>query len=253
MLRPRIIACLDVAGNEVVKGIQFGSLRALGRPEELAARYEDEGADEIVLLDITAGAERRGPDLAVVERTARRLGIPLTVGGGIQAAETARVVLAAGADKVSVNSAALRTPALVGQIAEQAGSQAVVVAVDVRQEPGGHRVYASGGRTATSWWLGPWVAEVAARGAGEVLLTSIDRDGTGQGYDVGALGQAAAAARLPLIASGGGATAHHVAQALAVPGVTGALLAGVLHRGEVTLAALKDALRSQGVWVRVGS
>lgn len=251
MLRPRILACLDVAGDEVVKGVQFRRLTSLGRPEELAARYEDQGADEIVLLDITAGAERRGPNLAVVERTARRLGIPLTVGGGIQAAETARAVLAAGADKVSVNSAALHEPALVGQMAAQAGSQAVVVAVDVRQEPGGHRVYASGGRVATSWWLGPWVAEVAARGAGEVLLTSIDRDGTGLGYDVDALRQAAAAARLPVIASGGGATAQQVAQALAVPGVTGALLAGVLHRGDVALAVLKEQLRSQGVEVRV--
>lgn len=251
MLRPRVIACLDVAADRVVKGVQFQELVDLGRPDDLARRYEDEGADELVLLDITATAERRGPSLAVVERTARRLAIPLTVGGGIRDRAGALLVLAAGADKVSINSAALAAPDLVTQVAEEAGSQAVVVAIDVRREAGTHRVYAAGGRTRTTWTLQDWVARVAALGAGEVLLTSIDRDGTGDGYDLDALAAAAAAARLPVIASGGGRTAEHLAAALAVPGVTGALVAGVLHRGEVTLTALKQQLSERGVPVRV--
>lgn len=250
MLRPRLIACLDVAADLVVKGVQFQELISLGRPEELARRYEDQGADELVLLDITAGAEHRGPSLAVVERTARRLAIPLTVGGGIRDRAGALSVLAAGADKVSVNSAALATPDLVSQVADEAGSQAVVVAIDVRRAADTHRVYADGGRTRTSWTLRDWVAHVAALGAGEVLLTSIDRDGTGEGYDLEALATAAGV-RLPVIASGGGRTAEHLAAALAVPGVTGALVAGVLHRGETTLTALKQQLTEQGVAVRV--
>ena len=250
MLRPRLIACLDVAADRVVKGVQFQGLVVLGRPEDLARRYEDQGADELVLLDITATQERRGPSLAVVEKTARQLGIPLTVGGGIRDRAGALSVLAAGADKVSVNSAALARPDLVGQVAEEAGSQAVVAAIDVRREAGMHRVYADGGRTATRWTLRDWVARVAALGAGEVLLTSIDRDGTGEGYDLDALAVAGAAARLPVIASGGGRTAKHLAAALAVPGVTGALVAGVLHRGDVTLAELKQQLTDEGVPVR---
>ncbi len=250
MLRPRLIACLDVAADRVVKGVQFQELISLGRPEDLARRYEDQGADELVLLDITAGAEHRGPSLAVVERTARRLAIPLTVGGGIRDRAGALSVLAAGADKVSVNSAALATPDLVSQIADEAGSQAVVVAIDVRRAADTHRVYADGGRTRTSWTLRDWVAHVAALGAGEVLLTSIDRDGTGEGYDLEALATAAGV-HLPVIASGGGRTALHLAAALAVPGVTGALVAGVLHRGETTLTALKQQLTEQGVAVRV--
>lgn len=251
MLRPRLIACLDVAADRVVKGVRFQELISLGRPEDLARQYEDQGADELVLLDITAGAEHRGPSLAVVERTARRLAIPLTVGGGIHDRATALSVLAAGADKVSINSAALASPGLVSQIADEAGSQAVVAAIDVRRDGTTHRVYADGGRTRTRWTLSEWVAEVAALGAGEVLLTSIDRDGTGEGYDLEALARAGAAARLPVIASGGGRTAGHLAAALAVPGVTGALVAGVLHRGETTVAALKRQLAKRGVPVRV--
>ncbi len=238
-----------MADDRVVKGVQFQELISLGRPEELARRYEDQGADELVLLDITAGAEHRGPSLAVVERTARRLAIPLTVGGGIRDRAAALLVLAAGADKVSVNSAALATPDLVSQVADEAGSQAVVVAIDVRREADTHRVYADGGRTRTAWTLRDWVAHVAALGAGEVLLTSIDRDGTGEGYDLEALATAAGV-RLPVIASGGGRTALHLAAALAVPGVTGALVAGVLHRGETTLTVLKQQLTEQGVAVR---
>lgn len=251
MLKPRVIACLDVAGGAVVKGRQFVDLVRLGAPDELARRYEAEGADELVVLDITATREGRAADVAMVERVARSLTIPLTVGGGIATWQQAGRILAAGADKVTVNTAALDRPLLLTDIADRFGSQAVVVAVDVRQANGGWQVYAAGGARATGWTLASWLPHAVAHGAGEILLTSIDRDGTGTGYDVAALARAAELVACPIIASGGARDASQMAAALAVPGVTGVLLAGVLHRGETTVGALKQELSRQGVMLRV--
>jgi len=251
MLKPRVIACLDVAGGTVVKGRQFADLVPLGAPDVLARRYEAEGADELVLLDITATREGRTADLATVERVAKSLTIPLTVGGGIATWQQAGSILAAGADKVTVNTAALDRPVLLTDMADRFGSQAVVVAVDVRREQDHWRVYAAGGARATGWTLCSWLPHAVAQGAGEVLLTSIDRDGTGMGYDVAALARAAQLVSCPIIASGGASEASQMAEALAVKGVTGVLVAGVLHRGETTVGKLKQQLRDQGVVLRV--
>ncbi len=250
MLKPRLIACLDVAAERVVKGTRFEAMEPVGVPEELARRYQDQGADEVVLLDITATRERRSPDVATVTRVARALSIPLTVGGGIVTAEQAGQILAAGADKISINTAALQRPALLTDVAGRYGMQAVVVAVDVRREGPGWRVYASGGRTTTPWTLESWLKKAETLGAGEVLLTSIDRDGTGEGYDISALEAASRATSRPLIASGGGSGPDELERALGVPGVTAVLLAGVLHRGETTVMELKRALRDRGVILR---
>lgn len=250
MLNARVIACLDVAGDIVVKGTSFVVLQQHGDPSLLALRYEEQGADEIVLLDITASVERRSPNLALVERVARRLSIPLTVGGGLADVDDIGRVLAAGADKASLNTPAVRNPQLIAEAANRYGSQAVVVAVDVKREQGDWPVYVRGGREATPWRLEPWLRQVEGLGAGEILLTSIDRDGTGQGYDLEALRTAARACRIPIIASGGGGTADQMAQALAIPGVTGALVAGVLHTGRSTVGQLKSAIAAWGVPVR---
>lgn len=250
MLKPRIIPCLDVAGEQVVKGTQFEGLRALGDPAELALRYEEQGADEIVYLDITASLEHRAPYLAVVERVARQLSIPLTVGGGLGNVEQIGQILASGADKVSLNTPALARPPLIQEAARRFGSQAVVVAMDVRRQNDQWRIYVHGGRTPTAWFLEPWLAYVSELGAGEILLTSIDRDGTGQGYDLEALRLASRTVTIPIIASGGGAVPEHLAKALAVPGVTGALVAGVLHDGQTTVGRLKAELMEMGVDVR---
>ena len=250
MLKPRLIVCLDVADGFVVKGRQFERLQRWGRPEDLARRYQDEGADEVVVLDITASPEQRGPDVEMVGRVARDLAIPLTVGGGLSRREQVGAVLAAGADKVSLNTAALADPALVAESAGRYGSQAVVVAVDVRREDGDWRVYSRGGRVETPWRLRPWLERVEALGAGEILLTSIDQDGTGTGYDRQALAAATQAVSLPVIASGGAQHPDHLAQALAIAGVTGVLVAGVLHRGETTIGRLKQELAARGVMMR---
>jgi cyclase len=251
VLKLRVIPCLDVAGTTVVKGQQFGNLVPFDDPAVLAERYEAQGADEVVVLDITAGVEHRSPDPRLIRRVASRLSVPVTVGGGIATVEAAAAMLAAGADKVTVNSAALARPDLVEEIARRFGRQAVVVAVDVRRESGDWRVYAAGGRRPTPWMLRPWLETVEALGAGEVLLTSIDRDGTGTGYDLEALAQATAATTVPLVASGGAGHVGHLAEAAQISGVTGVLLAGMLHRGETTVQALKQALSAQGVTVRV--
>lgn len=250
MLNARVIACLDVAGDIVVKGTSFVDLKAHGDPSLLALRYEEQGADEIVLLDITASIERRQPNLELVERVARRLSIPLTVGGGLREADAIGQVLAAGADKASVNSPAIANPQLIAEAASRYGSQAVVVAVDVKREQDDWTVYVHGGRDGTAWRLQPWIRQVEQLGAGEILLTSIDRDGTGQGYDLDALRAAGEACRIPIIASGGGGTAEQLAAALAIPGVTGALVAGILHTGRTTVAELKTAIAAKGVPVR---
>jgi len=251
VLKLRVIPCLDVAGGRVVKGYQFGNLASIDDPPRLAELYQAQGADEVVVLDITASVEHRPPDPRLVLGIARRLQVPVAVGGGITTVDDAAAMLAAGADKVTVNSAALARPDLIEDIAGRFGRQAVVVAVDVRRELGDWRVYAQGGRVPTPWLLRPWLETVSALGAGEVLLTSIDRDGTGMGYDVGALLEASAATTLPLVASGGAGHAGHLAEAARIGGVTGVLVAGLLHRGETTVQALKAALSAQGVAVRV--
>lgn len=250
MLRPRIIPCLDVAGDVVVKGTRFEQLQTVGDPADLALRYEDQGADEIVYLDITASLEGRTPRADVVERVARRVSIPLTVGGGLSTADQVATVLAAGADKVSLNTPALQRPALIGEAAARFGSQAVIVAIDVRRTQGDWQVYTRGGRDATPWRLRPWLETVQDLGAGEILLTSIDQDGTAAGYDLDALRLAGSTVRLPIIASGGGALAAQLGAALALPGVTGALLAGALHAQRTTVGAIKAELMAMGVDVR---
>lgn len=250
MLKSRIIPCLDVAGDTVVKGTRFEGLRDVGDPAELAARYADQGADEIVLLDITASVEGRCPNPDVVERVARALSIPLVVGGGLRTTQDVGQTLAAGADKVSLNTPALDRPEIISESARRFGSQAVLVAVDVRRTGGDWQVYARGGRAPTAWRLAAWLERAEALGAGEVLLTSIDQDGTGAGYDTGALQCAGETVHLPIIASGGGRSARQIRDALEMPGVTGALIAGVLHAGDTTIGRIKQELREMGVDVR---
>lgn len=249
MVMKRIIPCLDLRGGRVVKGVRFEGLRDSGDPVELARRYAAEGADELVLLDITAGLEGRRTALRVVEAVARTLFVPFTVGGGIRSAEDAFDLLRAGCDKVSLNSAALRDPALIERVASRFGSQCVVLAVDVRREGDGFRVCRDAGRTPTAWELGAWVQEGQRRGAGEILLTSMDRDGGQAGYDLEALRTASAGLRLPLIASGGfGGSGDAVAAFEA--GADAVLLASALHEGRWTVRRLKQELEGKGIEVR---
>ncbi|HZT16909.1 MAG TPA: HisA/HisF-related TIM barrel protein [Gaiellaceae bacterium] len=241
---PRLIPCLDVAGGRVVKGVRFRSLRDVGDPVELGAAYSDAGADELVFLDVAATVERRRTLVGVVRAVAERLAIPFTVGGGVRRAEDAEELLAAGADKVAVNSAALARPGLVTELAERLGSQAVVVAIDATR--GRVRSHAGTGETGRD--AVGWAREAQERGAGEILLTSIDADGTRAGYDLELTGAVAAAVDVPVIASGGAGSARHVADALGV--AQAALLASILHEDPARLAALRGELRELGVPVR---
>ena len=241
---PRLIPCLDVADGRVVKGVRFQELRDVGDPVELGARYSDEGADELVFLDITATLEERGTLAALVARISDRLAIPFTVGGGVRSVADAQELLAAGADKVAVNSAALERPALIEEIAGELGSQAVVVAID--SERG--RVRSRAGTAETGRTAVDWACEAEGRGAGEILLTSIDADGTRDGYDLELTGSVANAVDLPVIASGGAGNARHVADALGV--AQAALLASILHEDPARLASLRGELRELGVALR---
>ena len=241
---PRLIPCLDVAAGRVVKGVRFKELRDVGDPVELGAAYSDAGADELVFLDIAATLDGRGTLVDLVRRVAERLAIPFTVGGGVRSVADADELLASGADKVSVNSAALERPALVTELAEQLGSQAVVVAIDAE----GGRVRSRAGTTATPRRAAEWAREVEQRGAGEILLTSIDADGTRAGYDLPLTREVAGAVSLPVIASGGAGGANHVAEALQV--AQAALLASILHEDPARLASLRRELRDRGVQVR---
>jgi cyclase len=250
MLTRRLIACLDIRGGRVVKGIRFQSLRDAGDPVGLAARYEAEGADEIVFLDIAASPGRRSATLDVLSRTAERLSIPLTLGGGIRAVEDVGAALRSGADKISVNSAAVSRPELLTEAAERYGSQCVVASIDAAREDGGWRVYTRGGRSATGRDAVQWARECAVRGAGEILLTSIDRDGGRAGYDLELTATVAAAVSVPVIASGGAGNAAHVSAVLRDGGADAALVAGVLHDGTVTVAELKRGMRRAGLPVR---
>jgi cyclase len=241
---PRLIPCLDVTAGRVVKGVRFQGLRDVGDPVELGERYSDLGADELVFLDVTATIEGRETLIELVRRIADRIAIPFTVGGGIRSVDDGTAIVAAGADKVSVNSAALSRPKLIGELAARLGSQAVVVAIDatggdVRSHAGSRPV----GRRAVEW-----AREAQERGAGEILLTSIDTDGTRDGYDVGLTAAVAEAVSIPVIASGGAGTARHVAEALEV--AQAALLASILHENPERLRSLRDELRALEVPVR---
>ncbi|MFT9257711.1 MAG: imidazole glycerol phosphate synthase subunit HisF [Acetobacter sp.] len=250
MLKLRVIPCLDVKNGRVVKGVNFVSLRDAGDPVEQAAVYDAAGADELTFLDITASHENRDTIFDVVSRTAEKIFLPLTVGGGVRSTGDMRRLLLAGADKCAMNSAAVARPELVNEAARKFGSQCVVVAVDARQiAPGRWEVFTQGGRTATGRDAIDWCREVAERGAGEILLTSMDRDGTRSGFDLDLLRAATGAVRLPIVASGGvGALEHFVDGALA--GATGLLAASVFHFGQFTVSDVKTALADAGLPVR---
>jgi cyclase len=246
----RLIPCLDVDGGRVVKGTGFVDLRDAGDPVELAARYDREGADELVFLDITATSDRRGTAVALARRAADELFIPFTIGGGIRSVPDAQAVLDAGADKVSVNSAALAAPELIDQLAARFGAQCVVVAIDAKQTAaGGWEAFVAGGRTATGRDAVAWAAEAERRGAGEILLTSMDRDGTEQGYDLALTAAVASAVSVPVIASGGAGSVEHLAQALGA-GADAVLVASLLHYGRSSIAEIKQTLLARGLSVR---
>jgi imidazole glycerol-phosphate synthase subunit HisF len=251
MLTKRIVVCLDVSGGRVMKGTRFVALRDVGEPAALATRYEDDGADEIVFLDISASVEDRRALLDVARRTAERLFIPLTIGGGIRTADDAGDALRAGADKVSFNSAAVARPAVLSESAARFGAQAVVASIDAkRRDVGGWEVWVRGGRQATGLDAVEWAERCVSLGAGEILLTSIDRDGERCGYDLELTAAVSAAVPVPVVASGGAGAADHLAAAFIQGGADAALVAGILHDGVTTVGALKDHLSELGIPVR---
>ena len=252
-LSRRVIPCLDVTDGRVVKGIEFVALRDAGDPVELAAFYNAEGADELVFLDITASSDSRRTMTAVVERTADQVFIPLTVGGGVRSVADMRELLSAGADKVSVNTAAINDPALITAGAEIFGRQCIVVAIDARRRryAAGWEVYTHGGRRPADLDAVAWATEAAARGAGEILLTSMDRDGTRDGYDLPLLEAVAGAVNIPVIASGGAGTLDHLVEALAPGRADAVLAASIFHFGEFRVADAKRHLAARGVPVRL--
>lgn len=250
-LAKRIIPCLDVKDGRVVKGTRFVDLRDAGDPVALAARYDQEGADELVFLDITASAERRRTVIDLATAVAERLTIPFCVGGGIDSVEVATTVLRAGADKVAVNSAAVRRPALLGEIAARAGSQAAVLAIDAkRRADGTYEVYIEGGHTPTGLDAVAWACQGVDAGAGEILLTSMDRDGTRDGFELELTALLAAAVPVPVIASGGAGALRHFVELFARTGAEAALAASIFHSGEVVVADLKAALAARGLPIR---
>ncbi|GAB4206367.1 MAG: imidazole glycerol phosphate synthase subunit HisF [Sandaracinaceae bacterium] len=251
MLARRIIPCLDVKDGRVVKGVRFVGLRDAGDPVESALRYDAEGADEVTFLDISASHEGRGTLRSIVERTADALTVPLTVGGGVRSREDARALLLAGADKIAVNSAAVADPSVIDSIAEAFGSQALVVAIDARRDGDGFRVFTHGGRRGTSLDAVAWAEEAARRGAGEILLTSMDRDGTKDGYDLVLTRRVADAVPIPVVASGGVGTLAHFAEGLRDGRADAALAASVFHDGVFSVRAVKEYLRARGVVVRL--
>ena len=259
MLTRRLIVCLDVKGGRVVKGTQFVALRDVGDPAEMAVAYEREGADEICFLDISASAEERATLLDVARRTAEQLFIPLTVGGGVRSADDIGRALRSGADKVSVNTAAVEQPEVLSESAARFGAQCVVASIDAkrRAEKGGcHEasshwdVYVRGGREPTGLDAVEWACECVRRGAGEILLTSIDRDGARIGYDLELTQAVAAAVDVPVIASGGAGVPTHIPEVLHETDADAALVAGILHDGITTVAAIKNAMRAAGLATR---
>ena len=254
MLAKRLIPCLDVDAGRVVKGTKFQDMRDAGDPVALAAHYDREGADELVFLDITATVEGRAATLDVITRVAEQVFIPLTVGGGVRDEDDVNELLRAGADKVALNSAAVRDPSLLQRCADRFGSQCVVVAIDAARRPGdeGWEVFVDAGRTPTGRDAVAWAVEATAeRGAGEVLLTSMDRDGTGEGYDLELLRTIAEAVRVPVVASGGAGDLDHFAEALTEGRADAVLAASRLHFGQLTIREIKEYLSSQRVPVRL--
>jgi cyclase len=251
MLSKRVIPCLDVQDGRVVKGTRFVDVRDAGDPLALASRYDREGADEVVFLDITASIERRRTVVDLARRVAETLSIPFCVGGGIGSADFAAAILRAGADKVAVNTAAVRRPALIGEIAARAGSQAAVLAIDAKKRSdGGYEVVVEGGRTSTGLDAIEWARRGVAAGAGEILLTSIDRDGTRDGFDLELTARVADAVRVPVIASGGAGSTSDFVELFTTTGSDAGLAASIFHSGEVVVSDLKRALAGRGVRVR---
>jgi cyclase len=241
---------LDVTDGRVVKGVNFVGLRDAGDPVELATRYDAEGADEVVFLDITASSDQRVTMVEVVSRAAEQLFIPLTVGGGIRDTDSARALLRAGADKVSVNTAAVQRPELISDIAGDFGNQCVVCAIDAKRVDNGYEVFVHGGRTATGMDARAWAERAVALGAGEILLTSMDRDGTREGFDTGLIRAIVDVVGVPVIASGGVGSLEHLALGVLDGGADAVLAASIFHFGEFTVAQAKDAMAARGVVVR---
>ena len=251
MLANRVIPCLDVKDGRVVKGTQFVELRDAGDPVTLARRYDREGADELVFLDITASHERRRTVIELAKRVAEVLTIPFCVGGGIASADVAAAILRAGADKVAVNTAAVRRPDLLGEIAERAGSQAAVLAIDAkRRGDGSYEVYVEGGRTPTGIDAVEWARRGVEHGAGEILLTSMDRDGTRDGFELELTARVASAVNVPVIASGGAGAAADFVTLFARTGADAGLAASIFHSGEIAVADLKATLAEHGLPIR---
>lgn len=248
-LLKRIIPCLDIDRGRVVKGRQFVDLQDLGDPVQLACRYEQEGADELVLLDITASHEGRNTALSIVRDVASQLSIPFTVGGGVRCIDDIHALLDAGADKVAINSAALKTPELIDQASAFFGSQCIVVAIDFRDSNHGDGVYAAGGRLRCRPSVVDWATEACHRGAGELLLTCINRDGSGIGFETGFTGMLANTLPVPVIASGGARNAHDFIAAFTA-GADAALAAGIFHRRDIEISALKRQLHEAGIAIR---
>lgn len=252
MLAKRIIPCLDVFNGRVVKGIKFVDLKDAGDPAECAEAYSKQGADEIVFLDITATNEKRKTIIDVVKKTAEKVFVPLTVGGGISSVEDIKNILRAGADKVSLNSAAVRNPQLIREGADLFGNQCIVLAADVKKMPSGrYNIYIQGGRIDTGLDAIDWVKKAESLGAGEILLTSMDCDGTKAGYDLEITKAVAEAVNIPVIASGGCGTLSHFAEAFEIAGADGALAASLFHYGELTISQVKKYLSERGISIRL--
>lgn len=251
MVTKRIIPCLDIKDGRTVKGINFVALRDAGDPVELAQRYSDEGADELVFLDITATNEKRKTLVKLVEKVARKVSIPFTVGGGISSVEDVNMLLRAGADKVSINSSAVKNPDLINALANKFGSQCIVVAVDAKQIDGKWKVHLVGGRVPTELDLFEWVKEAVDRGAGEILFTSMDHDGTKAGFANETLSELSDAVNVPIIASGGAGNVQHFVDTFVSGKADAALAASVFHYGEIEIMDLKNQLYEQGINMRL--
>ncbi len=250
MLAKRIIPCLDVKDGRTVKGVNFVDLRDAGDPVELAWQYSEQGADELVFLDITATHEKRKTTIELVKSVARQVNIPFTIGGGINELADAEILLNSGADKISINSAAVRNPQLIDDLARAFGTQFVVVAVDTRLNDGKNYVHLRGGRDKTTIETESWIREAEDRGAGEILLTSMDHDGTKNGFDNGLLKKINDRIHIPLIASGGAGNKQHFVDVFQQSNVDAALAASVFHYGEILIPELKETLRAEGIVVR---
>jgi cyclase len=250
-LAHRIVPCLDTDGERVVKGVHFEGLRDAGDPVELAARYNSEGADELVVLDIAAARDNRPTFLATIRRVAEQLSIPLTAGGGIRSLDDARSVVRAGADKVTVNTAAVERPQLIAELSREFGAQAVVLAIDAKREDDGWQVRVRGGRSATKWNVPDWARHGVERGAGEILLTSVDRDGTQSGFDLSLTAAISRSVKVPVIASGGAKLPQHFLDVFSEAAADAALAASIFHDQVQSIRALKLFLQSHGVTVRL--